>query len=253
MITIPILLGIISLAVFYGCSENTDSDIAMGAQNTLLFEDLSMLKNVSSSPLDNHIYRIELLGQNEELESLIDEVGQQINLDELNIYGVKRFQMNNTDVLMYSIPYNRTENRVIVYKYDQYCQVNIAEYTPKDDGMTEFRLKTTDGKLFYGMKINSDHEAGDFISAGNEQINTFNNNVYETNRRRPEMKESMKKEKQPNEPCCRQMDDWRGCFECTTDFFMGKWYGLVAYVVIGPEFAAAIGISCIGAGPDTFC
>ncbi len=253
MIAIPIILGIVSLAVFYGCSEKTDNEIAMKAQNTLLFEDLSMLENVSSSPLDNHIYRIELLGQNEELETLIDEIGQQLNLDELNIYGVKRYEMNNTDVLMYSIPYNRTENRVIVYKYDQHYQVNIAEYTPKKDGITQFRLKTTDGMLFYGMDINSDHEVGDFVQSRNEQMNTFNNNVYETSRRMSEMQESVKKEKQPGDPCCRQMDDWSGCFKCTTEFFVGKWYGLVAYAVIGPEFAAAIGISCIGAGPDTFC
>lgn len=250
---IPVLTGLLFALAFRGCSENNGVEMAPEDENLVLFEDLSLLENVSASPLDNHIYRIELLGQNEELERIIEEVSMQTNLERLNIYDVKKFFSNNSEVLMYSIPFSDNDNRIIVYRYSDLFQVNIAEYENMENGHTRFRMKTTDGSLYYGLEITGDNKAGNFVHAPNDRINTFNNNVYETSRRHPEMGAGVLKEKNPDDTCCRRMEDWEGCFTCTTEFFLGKWYGLVAYAAIGPEFVAAIGISCIGAGPNTFC
>jgi hypothetical protein len=100
------------------------------------------------------------------------------------------------------------------------------------------------------MSINSNHEVGEFVHAGNRVMNEFNNTVYSVHQSKTAITDGYLK---GDDDCCRRMANWQGCFECTTSFFSKKWYGIVAFATIGKEFAAAIGISCIGAGPNTFC
>ncbi len=250
---ISLLLGLVSVLVLKSCSESTRDEPADPTKNVILFEDTELLGRVSDNPLDNHIYLVELLGSNQEQEEIVQRISDQgIDLSSLNIDGIRKYHMNNTDILMYSVPYLRSENSLIVYRYGDIYQVNIAEFNMKDKGMTEFRLRTLDGNLHYGLTFNSNNEVGEYIRSDNVLMNEFSNSIYELNTNYNGHNDKLLKEVQPTK-CCRRMEDWEGCMDCTLSYFSSKWYGTIAFTIIGKEFLAAIAVSCIGSGPSSIC
>ncbi|MEX0988130.1 MAG: hypothetical protein WD052_11690 [Bacteroidales bacterium] len=251
IIYLAVIPGLLTAIILKSCSGDDDMTISVNEENLVIHDDPELRNRIDSDPLKNNIYRVELLGYNEELESLIAAVEKEVmDLSVLNLYGVRKYYLNNSEIRMYAIPYNNSENSVIVYKYDELYQVNLAEFTTGQDGITQFRLTTIDGALYYGMSINQENEVGEFVHSSNRNINEFSNAVYQRTLEKPVADEGTLKY---GDTCCRRMANWEGCFECTVSFFAKKWYGLLAFAAIGKEFVAAIGISCIGAGPSTFC
>ncbi len=55
------------------------------------------------------------------------------------------------------------------------------------------------------------------------------------------------------EDCCRHASAWSACMNCTVEACGSSWLCVAALVVAGPETLAAFAVSCIGAGPNTFC
>jgi hypothetical protein len=238
-----------------GCSEKEDGTLAESAENMVLFEDLSMLDDVSSNPLDNHIYRIELLGNNESLEWFLARLeDHDINLSKYNIYGVKKHYMNHSDIIMYSMPRMDSDDILIVYAYEDLFQVMLNEINTLENGDRRHMLQTADGRLLYGLTINRAGEAGEFVKGQNAEMDLFSQQVARLKEGHGFGGRSMKKTKElDDEGCCRQMANWGECVECSLEYFSGTWYGISAFALIGPEFTASIGISCIGARPSAKC
>ena len=253
LITLTLVLAIVGSLLFRSCSESKEDSDGLVQENIVLFEDLSMLENVSSNPLENHIYRIELLGSGESYEDLLSALEEQeVDLSHINIQGVKKHYMNHSEVLMYSLPYNTSDKMLIVYQYDDIFQVVLTSVRIQENGNQEYRLSTMDGRLYYGMTINSSDEAGEFIRGNNPEMQVFSDNVSRLSIGHGVEGRSELKIKD-DDTCCRQMEDWKACFDCTMTFFSTRWYGLLAIAAIGPEFVASVGISCIGARPTAVC
>jgi hypothetical protein len=90
------LAGMI-LFFFPGCnkdeySQNTKSESA----NSLVYEDNSLLEEISPYFYDNHIYRIELLGDNQERERILSEALQNgVEEDFLMIEGAQKYLLQS--------------------------------------------------------------------------------------------------------------------------------------------------------------
>lgn len=241
--------------VVTGCSEKDDGTLAEAAENLVLFEDLAMIENVSSNPLDNHIYRIELLGSNETLEWFLSRLeDQDIDLSKYNIYGVKKHYMNHSDIIMYSMPRLDSDDILIVYSCEDLFQVVITEIHKQENGDHRHMLRTNDGRLFYGLTVNREGEAGDFVKGHNTEMDLFSKQVARLHEGHGFGGRTLQKTIDPKEEgCCRRLSGWGECVECTIEYFSGEWYGIAAFALIGPEFTASIGISCIGARPTAKC
>ncbi len=252
VLIMPILAGLIVVLVSRSCTKEEVAEPFNETLNTVIFEDLTVKENFSQNPFENHIYRIEILGMNLEQEVIVDQVMSiSDDIGDLNIHGIRKYYLSNSEVVMYAIPKLYSDNSLIVYRYEDLYQFAKAEYTPGEDGVSNFRLLTPDGSLYYGMSYTEDYKVGNFVTAENHSMHAFSNKIHDRMQMKVTMEEGM--QKAIEEPCCRQMEDWEGCFECTVDYFSSKWYGLFAFATIGKEFMAAIGISCIGAGPDARC
>lgn len=250
-ISIPIVLGLLSIAYLKSCSDDVETETVQENENVVVYEDSRIEGNEGNNPFENNIFRVELLGSNIESERIVSAIQNKMgSIDDYNILGIKKFYVNNSNILLYTIPSISTDNRIVVYKYEDMYQVNLAEYTPEENGITKFRMKTLDGALIYGMSINENNEIGEFVHSANQEMNQFSNRVHDSEKAKLGTTSS---ELKSVNGCCRQAADFAGCFNCTTQFFAKKWYGAVAFGLIGREFTTAIAISCIGAGPNTFC
>lgn len=69
--------------------------------------------------------------------------------------------------IMYSIPYSSSEDKIIVYQYDDLVQVMFAEYRKIENKMTTFTMKTGDGKLYYSLQENENLEFGNIVIGKN--------------------------------------------------------------------------------------
>jgi len=247
LIAVVVLLGI----TLYSC-EKDQVQQSTTDENIVLYEDLSMLNDVSSNSYNNHIYRVEILGNNNELENLINDIsGQDIPIESLNIYGIKKHQLNNSEIVMYSIPFNNSEDKIIVYKYDNLYQVSIAEYISHTDGPSRFNIKTLDGELYYGLDLNEENQIVDITLGENRQIDKFNKDIYTLNLSKygnTEQEVSTTKA-----TCCRQEADWSSCMDCTTSWLGSSRIGRAALSIFGSELYVVIGISCLNAGSSAVC
>lgn len=247
----PIILGILSIVYLKSCSEDVDSENIQENENVVVYEETRIDQNKNNNPFENNIYRIEILGSNIEAERVVSVIQNKLgSIDDYNILGIKKCYINNSNIVMYTVPSISSDNRIVVYKHEELYQVNIAEFTPEGNGITKFRMKTVDGALVYGLSINEKNEIGEFVHSTNQEMNQFSNRVYEQEKAKLGTTSS---ELKSVNGCCRQESDWEGCFNCTTEFFARKWYGVIAYAIAGSEFVTAIGISCIGAGSNASC
>ena len=244
------LTGII-LLMAYGCDKEDEIQIMDDrTSNSLVYEDLSLKDEVSPYFYDKHIYRIEYLGENlerNEVEAAARENG--VDMDGLLLQEVKKFYFNHTGVIMYSIPTKDPEQTVILYQSHGLYQVSLAEFRPALEQRSQYTLRTMDDQPFYSFQLDEEMRIGEFVVSDNERIKTFNNEIYfltlETSHRKSTYTEDA--------VCCRKEASWRACMTCTLDACNDSWVCKLTAIVAGPELAAALAASCIGAGPNARC
>ncbi len=244
------LTGLI-LLIAIGCDKEEEvQTLDDQAPNALVFEDPSLIDQVSPYFYDNHIYRIELLGENREKKE-VEEAARNngVDMNCLMLSEVKKFYFNHCGVIMYSIPTSNPEETVILYRSHGLFQVSLANFSPAEDQKMQFRLRTMDDQLFYAFNLDDQNRIGDFIVSDNEIIKSFNSEIYyltlDTGHRKSTTTEDAE--------CCRREADWKACMMCTLDACNESWLCRLSGFVVGPELAAALAASCIGAGPDTWC
>jgi hypothetical protein len=237
------------LFVALSCDKE-DENPTTGRMNLVEFEDLSLHTHVSPNFYDNHIYRIELLGDNLERAELLREVQQQgIDPGCLNMAGSRKFFMNHSDILMYSIPTRDPERTVIVYAYEDLYQVNMAEYRYISENRRKFELKTLDDRLFYSLQLDEQDRIGKFSMEENYMMDAFNTEIYALNLDKPHLKST----RDHSAECCRKEATWKACMNCTVKDCSESWLCVASLVLLGPETLAAFSVSCVGAGPNTWC
>ena len=92
LFAVPVFIGLLTLLIYQGCSKTEEDPRSSDSKNVVIFEDLSILDSSSPSPLENHIYRIEILGNNVEMEQVVWEAEKAgFDLSALNIYGIKTY------------------------------------------------------------------------------------------------------------------------------------------------------------------
>ena len=246
-----ILSGMMA-TIFYGCQKDSMTQDKNGEENTILFDDPTLLENISPNFYDNHIYRIELLGNNDELCDLVSRVSDEgIRIEDLNIYGSKKHLFNHSEVIMYSIPYHDSESEVIVYQYDDIAEISIVSLEV-EGSMNKISINTTDGALYYSLKVNEKGQFGHIETAFNPMMETFNDEVYETQQIKLELNDNRSYTK-VKAPCCRKESGTLACMDCTTAAFRETVVGTFALSGFGFALYAAIGISCINAGSGAVC
>ncbi|QMU64330.1 MAG: hypothetical protein GKR88_08550 [Flavobacteriaceae bacterium] len=156
-LSISVLSILLLSIVIYSCSENSDNLTTNETSlNEVVFEDLALKTDISPNFYDNHFYLIEKLGNNVERTEIINTVKNNgINLFILDNKDVKKFYFNNSDILMYSVSVKNSENKIIIYKYDDIYQVNLAEYSSLTN-MQNFKLKSLDNQLFYSVQLDNE-------------------------------------------------------------------------------------------------
>jgi hypothetical protein len=250
-ISISVVFVVLAFFIIYGCTKNSDLTISESADNQILFKDLSLLQDVSPNFYDNHFYLIEKLGNNAERVKIVSTIKENgIDVNSLNIKEIKKFYFNNSEITMYSIPAQNQET-IIIYKYDNLYQVNIAEFYPANDGNMQFKLKTTDRNIFYSLELNAENKIGNLIIEENLKMNRFNNNVYSVQMEKIKSMNNIEQESAVD--CCRHASNWSGCMDCSAAACGRSWICVAALVFAGPETLAGFAASCIGAGPNTFC
>jgi hypothetical protein len=250
LIGIPVLAGII-LLLTYGCDQEDEVQIADAlTSNTLVYDDPSLIDEVSPYFYDNHIYRIEYLGENQErreVESAARENG--VDMDCLLMEEVKKHYFNHTGVIMYSIPTSDPAQTVILYQSHGLFQVSMAEFRPVAGQRMQYSLRTLDDQPFCSFQLDDQNRIGEFLVCDNEIIQSFNNEIYfltlETGHRKSTLTEDAE--------CCRKEATWKACMMCTLDACDASWLCRLTGIAAGPELAAALAASCIGAGPDARC
>ncbi len=245
-----ILTILLLVAVIYSCSNsNDDLNTDETSLNEVIFKDLTLKTNVSPNFFDNHFYLIEKLGNNKVRSQIVNEVIENgIELSTIDNKNVKKFYFNNSDILMYSISVRNSENKIIVYKYDDIYQTNLAEYSTKSN-LKDFKLKSLDKQLFYSVQLDNENRIGNLKIEKNEKLNSFNNSIYSSHMEKHQIKGFSAKE----DECCRNKSGWGDCMDCTAEACGQSWICVAALVVAGPEMLAGFAVSCLGAGPDTFC
>jgi hypothetical protein len=245
-----ILTGIILLAI-YGCEKEDEVQyLEDQTSNSLVYEDLALKDDASPNFYDNHIYRIEQLGENQErreVEAAARENG--VDMDCLQLSELKKFYFNHTGVIMYSIPTHDPEQTVILYESHGLYQVSMAEFRPASGQGMQYSLRTLDDQPCLSFHLDQEMRIGEIVVSDNERITSFNNEIYfitlETSHRKSAQNEDA--------VCCRREATWRACLKCSLDDCMASLLCRITSVIAGPDLAAALAISCIGAGPDTWC
>jgi len=240
------------LFFFFGC--NKDKEIQSSDKeetNTLVYEDASLLEEVSPYFYDNHIYRIELLGANRERERIIRAaLDQGVEEAFLLIEEAQKFFFNHTNVIMYSIPTIDPEQTVILYATMGLYQVSMTHFGPAEGGLMSFTMKTMDDRDYFSLKLDDQNRIGDLKVSENEEIKTFNKTVYSLTLKEESQDVTTKR---ATADCCRNESSWSDCMECTTSDCLGSWLCKIAGIIAPKELIAAIAVSCVGAGPDARC
>lgn len=246
----PLLLAGIVLIVYSCTKEDEVLEPDKQSNNSLVYEDNSLLDEVSPYFYDNHFYRIEKLGENPEKNHVVSAVRDQgFDVDCMILSEVQKFYFNHTTTIMYSIPTSDPEQTAIIYESNGLYQVTMATYRSVDGKRMQFALRTADDQLFYQLQIDEQNRMGELIIIDNKVINSFNNEIYSLTLETGHQK-SLKGE---DAECCRREATWKACMNCTMDACEASWFCRLSAFVVGPELAAAFAASCIGAGPDTFC
>jgi len=249
-----VLLPLAGIILFYftGCNKDEESQRTdKESTNTLVYEDASLMEQVSPYFYDNHIYRIELVRANQEREQIVREA--QVNGVEeefLMIEEAQKFFFNHTGVIMYSIPTLDPEQTLILYKSMGLYQVSMAHYSPAEGGLMSITLKTMDDRDYFSLKLDDQMQIGELRVCENEDVKRFNRAVYTLSLKEESQDESLKI---ASAICCRKESSWSGCMTCTANDCEGSWLCKVVAIIAPVELVAGFAASCIGAGEDSRC
>lgn len=251
-IIVPLLLTGIVLFMVYSCTKEDDiQKTDHRSSNVQVYEDKSVKEKVSPYFYDNHVYRIELLGANQEREQIVREaLSNGVDEGFLMIEEAQKFFFNHTGVIMYSIPTHDPEQTLIIYETRGLFQVSMAHYRPVEDGKIYLALKTMDDRECYSMKLDDQNRIGELKVYENEKLKSFNRAVYSI---------TLSEESQVGDVkgasaiCCRKESSWSNCMTCTVNDCSDSWICKVVAVIAPKELLASIAVSCIGAGPDSVC
>ena len=249
-----VLLPLAGVILFFvaGCNKDEETQSSgKESSNSLVYEDVSLMDQISPYFYDNHIYRIELLGANQEREQIVREVlANGIEEGSLMIEEAQKFFFNHTQVIMYSIPTLDPEQTLILYESKGLYQVSMAHYGPAEGGQMSFALKTMDDHDYFSLKLDDQNRIGDLQVYENEEVKSFNRAVYSISLKEESQDETLKGS---SAGCCRQESGWRSCMNCTVDDCGSSWLCKVVSIVAPAELVAGFAVSCIGAGPDSRC
>ncbi|MEA3460454.1 MAG: hypothetical protein U9R49_01155 [Bacteroidota bacterium] len=245
------LAGVI-LFFFFGCNKDEESKSSdKETTNSLVYEDASLLEDVSPYFYDNHIYRIELLGANQERDQLVREaLANGVEEAFLMIDEAQKFFFNHTDVIMYSIPTLDPEQTLILYETMGLYQVSMAHYRPAEQGRMSFTLKTMDDRDYFSLKLDDQMRMGELKVNENEEVKSFNRAVYSLTLREESQDVTVKG---AAAECCRKESGWSDCMDCTTSDCADSWLCKIVGIVAPFELVAGFAASCIGAGADARC
>ena len=250
LILLPVA-GLI-LFFFFGCNKDEESrSSGKESTNSLVYEDASLLDEVSPYFYDNHIYRIELLGANMERDHIIREArGKGVEESFLMIEEAQKFFFNHSDVIMYSIPTLDPEQTLILYESNGLYQVSMAHFRPAGGGVMSFALKTMDDRDYFSLKLDDQNRLGELKVSENEEVKSFNKAVYSLTLREESQDVTAKS---ATADCCRKESSWSDCMDCTVNDCEGSWLCKIVGIVAPVELVAGFAVSCIGSGPDSRC
>ncbi len=249
-----VLLPLAGIILFFvvGCNKDEETQSSRKeSNNSLIYEDISLKEEVSPYFYDNHIYRIELLGANQEREHILREArANGVEEGFLMIEEAQKFFFNHTGVIMYSIPTLDPEQTLILYESKGLFQVSMAHFGPAEGGLMSFALKSMDDRDYFTLKLDDQNRIGDLRVYENEEVKSFNRAVYSISLKEESQDETLKGS---SAICCRKESSWRACMGCTADDCSGSWLCKVVAIVAPAELIAGFAASCIGAGPDSRC
>lgn len=240
------------LFLYHGCKKDEDNSGSKNeSSNSLVFEDRSVQEEVSPYFYDNHIYRIELLGENLERARILHAALEEgVEEEFLMIEEAQKFFFNHTGVVMYSIPTQDPEQGLIIYETMGLFQVGMVHYRPAEQGRMSFSLKTMDDRTYFSLKLDEQNRIGDLMVFENEEMKSFNEAVYSLTY----MEESQDATvKGASAICCRREGSWSECMNCTIDDCTDSWVCKAAAMIMPRELLAGMAVSCIGAGPKAIC
>jgi hypothetical protein len=249
---VSLLLTGIVLFIAYSCSKEDEVEVSKDqSTNLLIYEDKSLMEEVSPYFYDSHVYKIELLGDNHEREQIVREaLSNGVEEDFLQIEEAQKFFFNHTSVIMYSIPTLDPEQTLILYESKGLYQVSVAHYGPAGDGKMYFALKTMDDRDFFSLKLDDQNRIGELKVFENEVVKSFNKAVYSLTLREESQLGTVKS---TSAICCRKESSWSDCMTCTANDCADSWLCKVVAVIAPKELIASLAVSCIGAGPDSKC
>jgi len=280
---VSLLFTGIVLFVLYSCTKEDEIQKTEDrSSNVLVYEDQSTKDKVSPYFYDNHIYRIELLGDNQERAQIVREVLSN-GVDEgfLMVEEAQKFFFNHTGVIMYSIPTRDPEQTLIIYETKGLFQVSMANYRPVEGGKIYFALKTMDDREYLSLKLDDQNRLGElkffeiyfalktmddreYLSLKlddqnrlgelkffeNEKLKSYNRAVYSITLREESQVGAVK---DASAICCRKESSWSDCMTCTANDCASSWLCKVVAIIAPKELIASLAVSCIGAGPDSIC
>ena len=249
-----VLLPMAGIILFFipGCNKDEDSQSSKKVySNSLVYEDQSLKEQVSPYFYDNHIYRIELLGANNERQHLVREAqANGVEEEFLMIDEAQKFYFNHTSVIMYSIPTLDPEQTLILYESKGLYQVSMAHFGPAEGGHMSFALKTMDDHDYFSLELDDQMRIGELRVSENEEVKSFNRAVYSISLKEESQDETLKG---VSAKCCRKESSWSGCMSCTANDCSGSWLCKVVAIVAPVELIAGFAASCIGAGEGARC
>jgi hypothetical protein len=209
------------------------------------------LEQVSPYFYDNHIYRIELLGSNQEREQIVCEaLANGVEEEFLMIEEAQKFIFNHSGVIMYSIPTLDPEQTLILYESMGLYQVSMAHFGQAEGGHMSFALKTMDDRDYFSLKLDDQMRIGELRVSENEEVKSFNRAVYSISLNEESQDETLKG---TSAICCRKESSWSGCMSCTASDCSGSWLCKVVAIIAPAELIAGFAASCIGAGEGSRC
>ncbi len=251
IVFVALSLSGLVLLITFGCDKEDEvQKLDNQTSNALVFEDPSLIDEVSPYFYDNHIYRIEVLGENQEKNRILEAVMESgADMDCLNVSEVEKYYFNHTELIMYSIPGDDPEQAIIVYEKRGLFQVSLAESRHIGEGKCHYELKTLDDASYLSFNLKDQNWIGEFEVSENKIINAYNEQVYAMCLEEGHGKSATSKAF----PCCRRKADWSACVHCTLDACEARAFCRLAVFASGPVIAAGIAASCIGAGSSARC
>jgi len=249
-----VLLPLAGIILFFvaGCNKDeVNQSSGKESTNILVYEDAALMNQVSPYFYDNHIYRIELLGANQERELIVREaLANGVEEGFLMIRKAQKFFFNHSGVIMYSIPTLDPEQTLIIYEAKGLFQVSMAHYGPAEGGMMQFALKTMDDQDYFSLKLDDQMRMGELLVYENEEVKSFNRAIYSISLSEESRDETLKGS---SAICCRRESSWSDCMNCTIDDCSSSWLCKVVGMIAPAELAAGFAVSCIGSGSDSRC